>query len=181
LPPPILLPPTAQELRDQIGGVSLQRSIVWIPLERRMLNLLHLLHPDLEYKDMRSPLNKVMVRKAPKRPRSGASLEAGRDTTLEEGRVQARSSKGKEPIRSKWIDSRLSSGRLSSAKRNSRRRPTTITSNYWKMCSMENELLKLTRDNKALCTELKLAGAKAISEESCGFQLGLESMTIGSP
>ncbi|RZS23940.1 hypothetical protein BHM03_00056950, partial [Ensete ventricosum] len=51
--------------------------------------------------------NKVMVRKAPKRPRSGASLEAGRDTTLEEGRVRARSSKGKEPIRlvatEKWV------------------------------------------------------------------------------
>ncbi|RRT63848.1 hypothetical protein B296_00022615 [Ensete ventricosum] len=43
--------------------------------------------------------NKVMVRKAPKRPRSEASLEAGRDTTLEEGHVRARSSKGKEPIR----------------------------------------------------------------------------------
>ncbi|RWW79104.1 hypothetical protein BHE74_00012626, partial [Ensete ventricosum] len=32
-----------------IGGVSLQRSIVWIPLERRTFDLLHLLHPDLEY------------------------------------------------------------------------------------------------------------------------------------
>ncbi|RWW20911.1 hypothetical protein GW17_00014953 [Ensete ventricosum] len=37
------------------GGVSLQRSIMWIPLERRMLDLLHLLHPDLEYRDIRSP------------------------------------------------------------------------------------------------------------------------------
>ncbi|RWW60275.1 hypothetical protein BHE74_00032750, partial [Ensete ventricosum] len=54
-PPPILLPPSAQELRDQIGGVSLQRSIVWIPLERRTLDLLHLLYPDLEYRDIRSP------------------------------------------------------------------------------------------------------------------------------
>ncbi|RZS13894.1 hypothetical protein BHM03_00045530 [Ensete ventricosum] len=26
----------------------LQRSIVWIPLERRTFDLLHLLHPDLE-------------------------------------------------------------------------------------------------------------------------------------
>ncbi|RRT31367.1 hypothetical protein B296_00032929, partial [Ensete ventricosum] len=26
------------------------RSIVWIPLERRKLDLLHLLHPDLEYR-----------------------------------------------------------------------------------------------------------------------------------
>ncbi|RWV81161.1 hypothetical protein GW17_00057446, partial [Ensete ventricosum] len=34
----------------EIGGVSLQRSIVWIPLERRTLDLLHLLHPDLEYR-----------------------------------------------------------------------------------------------------------------------------------
>ncbi|RRT33797.1 hypothetical protein B296_00031346 [Ensete ventricosum] len=38
-----------------IGGVSLQRSIVWIPLERRTLDLLHLLHLDLEYRDIRSP------------------------------------------------------------------------------------------------------------------------------
>ncbi|RWW05839.1 hypothetical protein GW17_00030865 [Ensete ventricosum] len=30
-----------------IGGVSLQRSIVWIPLERRTFDILHLLHPDL--------------------------------------------------------------------------------------------------------------------------------------
>ncbi|RWV96170.1 hypothetical protein GW17_00041135 [Ensete ventricosum] len=35
-----------------IRGVSLQRSIVWIPLERRTLYLLHLLHPDLEYRDI---------------------------------------------------------------------------------------------------------------------------------
>ncbi|RRT58745.1 hypothetical protein B296_00030621, partial [Ensete ventricosum] len=47
-PPPILLPPSAQVLRDQIEGVSLQRSIVWIPLERRTLDLLHPLHPDME-------------------------------------------------------------------------------------------------------------------------------------
>ncbi|RZS24355.1 hypothetical protein BHM03_00057412 [Ensete ventricosum] len=32
-PPPILLSPSAQELRDQIIGVSLQRSIMWIPLK----------------------------------------------------------------------------------------------------------------------------------------------------
>ncbi|RWV98927.1 hypothetical protein GW17_00038197 [Ensete ventricosum] len=31
-----------------IGGVSLQRSIVWISLERRTLDLLHPLHPDME-------------------------------------------------------------------------------------------------------------------------------------
>ncbi|RWV86986.1 hypothetical protein GW17_00051066 [Ensete ventricosum] len=48
-------PPYAQELRDQIGGVSLQRSIVWISLDRRILDLLHLLHPDLKYMDIRSP------------------------------------------------------------------------------------------------------------------------------
>ncbi|RRT60179.1 hypothetical protein B296_00026602, partial [Ensete ventricosum] len=40
---------------NHIGGVSLQRSIVWIPLERRMLDLLHSLHLDLEYRDIRSP------------------------------------------------------------------------------------------------------------------------------
>ncbi|RWV87022.1 hypothetical protein GW17_00051029 [Ensete ventricosum] len=35
----------------EIGGVSLSRSIVWIPLEMT-LDLLHLLHPDLEYRDI---------------------------------------------------------------------------------------------------------------------------------
>ncbi|RRT42951.1 hypothetical protein B296_00013822 [Ensete ventricosum] len=44
-PPPILLPPSTQELREHIRGVSLQRSIIWILLEKRMLDLLH---PDLE-------------------------------------------------------------------------------------------------------------------------------------
>ncbi|RWV98183.1 hypothetical protein GW17_00038987 [Ensete ventricosum] len=33
---------------DSIGGVSLQISIMWIPLERRTLDLLHPLHSDLE-------------------------------------------------------------------------------------------------------------------------------------
>ncbi|RWW04530.1 hypothetical protein GW17_00032239 [Ensete ventricosum] len=37
-----------QEFRDQIGGVSLQRSIMWISLERRTLDLLRPLHPYLE-------------------------------------------------------------------------------------------------------------------------------------
>ncbi|RRT59390.1 hypothetical protein B296_00038090 [Ensete ventricosum] len=40
---------------SKIEGVSLQRPIVWIPLERRTLDLLHFLHPDLEYSDIRSP------------------------------------------------------------------------------------------------------------------------------
>ncbi|RWW12702.1 hypothetical protein GW17_00023626 [Ensete ventricosum] len=46
---------TPATLKAKIGGVSLQRSIVWILLERRTFDLLHLLHPDLEYKDIRSP------------------------------------------------------------------------------------------------------------------------------
>ncbi|RWW08667.1 hypothetical protein GW17_00027876, partial [Ensete ventricosum] len=45
------------EITGQTGieGVLLQRSIMRISLERRTLDLLHLLHPDLEYKDIRSP------------------------------------------------------------------------------------------------------------------------------
>ncbi|RWW00665.1 hypothetical protein GW17_00036357 [Ensete ventricosum] len=35
-----------------IRGVSLQSFATEIPLERRTLNLLHLLHPDLEYRDI---------------------------------------------------------------------------------------------------------------------------------
>ncbi|RWW01367.1 hypothetical protein GW17_00035598 [Ensete ventricosum] len=38
--------------RREIGRVSLQRSIVWIPLERRTLDLLHILYPDMEYRDI---------------------------------------------------------------------------------------------------------------------------------
>ncbi|RWW46381.1 hypothetical protein BHE74_00047696 [Ensete ventricosum] len=41
--------------RETIRRVSLQRSIVWIPLERRMLDLPHLLHPDLVDRDIRCP------------------------------------------------------------------------------------------------------------------------------
>ncbi|RWV98451.1 hypothetical protein GW17_00038700 [Ensete ventricosum] len=47
-PSSILLPPSAQELREQIRGVSQQRSIVWIPLERRTLDLIYPLHSDME-------------------------------------------------------------------------------------------------------------------------------------
>ncbi|RWV78416.1 hypothetical protein GW17_00060623 [Ensete ventricosum] len=46
---------TIEVLVTGIGGVLLQRSIMRIPLERRTLDLLHLLYPDLEYKDIRSP------------------------------------------------------------------------------------------------------------------------------
>ncbi|RWV80905.1 hypothetical protein GW17_00057743 [Ensete ventricosum] len=52
-PPPILLPPSTQELQDQIRGDSLQRSIVWIPLEKKTLDFFYPLYPNLEYRDMK--------------------------------------------------------------------------------------------------------------------------------
>ncbi|RWV85871.1 hypothetical protein GW17_00052301 [Ensete ventricosum] len=38
----------------EISAAKPLRSIVWIPLERMTLDLLHLLHPDLEYRDIQS-------------------------------------------------------------------------------------------------------------------------------
>ncbi|RWW82108.1 hypothetical protein BHE74_00009444 [Ensete ventricosum] len=37
------------------GGRRGKRSIMWIPLERKMLGFLHPLHSNLEYRDIRSP------------------------------------------------------------------------------------------------------------------------------
>ncbi|RWW46164.1 hypothetical protein BHE74_00047929 [Ensete ventricosum] len=64
-----------------IRGVLLQRSIVWIPLEKMTLDLLYRLHPDLEYRDIRSPYCStcLLQRLAAK---VGATYEGGATTCL---------------------------------------------------------------------------------------------------
>ncbi|RWV89490.1 hypothetical protein GW17_00048354 [Ensete ventricosum] len=48
---------------SRIRGVPLQRSIVWIPLERRTLDLLHRLHSDLKIQGYTISLVKAMRRR----------------------------------------------------------------------------------------------------------------------
>ncbi|RRT51833.1 hypothetical protein B296_00004803 [Ensete ventricosum] len=110
-----------------IGGVSLQRSIMWISLERRTLDLFHLLHPDLEYRDIRSPRGS--------QPRPGylqgaATREHGRLRPTRKGQPAAASLQGvaaRGPAASRGGDAnrrggRPLVGRLPTAKGNRRLR-----------------------------------------------------------